>query len=79
MPSKSKEAHLFNVGDPAIVRDVKTGFVMNNGVIQRVTAMRVIFEGPTNCPPLTGRWAYRRKGTRWVQMKKDRYELEPAP
>lgn len=64
MPSKSKKAHLFKVGDPAIVRDVRDGRLMNTGVIVKVTGVRVVFEGPTNDPKRirTLCWAYKRKG-----------------
>jgi hypothetical protein len=78
MPSKSKAAHVFKVGDPAIVCDARRHLIVNAGTIVQVTAVRVVFEGPTNDSG-TRRWIYKRKGTRWVEMKKDHFELEPTP
>jgi len=80
MSGKSKKAHLFKVGDRAIVLDVRSGKLVNTGFVVKVTATHIVFEGPTNEPEAmpTSRWAYRRKGTRWVEMKKDHYELEPS-
>lgn len=78
MPAKNKSAHVFKVGDPARVRDVPFGKIVNSGVIVKVTATRVVFEGPTSAPERPRRWwVYKRKGTRWVEQKKDHFELEP--
>ncbi len=79
MPAKSKEPHRFRVGHPATVRDVRFAKVVNTGIIVRVTRDCVVFEGPSNEPGRLGRWAFDRKGTRWVQAKVDHYELEAAP
>lgn len=77
MPSKSKEAHAFKVGDPAVVRDARDNKIVNTGVIAKVTGVRVVFEGPTSAPESRiYRWVYKRKGTRWVELKKDHFELE---
>lgn len=77
MPSKSKDAHVFKVGDPAIVRSGQ-GRVINSGKVVVVTPMQVVFEGPTS-EGTTHRWVFRRKGTRWVQLKRDNAWLEPTP
>jgi hypothetical protein len=76
MPSKSKAVYVFKVGDPAIVRAGER--IVNTGKILRVAPMKVVFEGPSLGGGVWS-WGFRRKGTRWVQDKRDSYELEPQP
>jgi len=78
MPSKNKDAHLFKVGDPAIVRDVPRAKIVNTGAVTKVTSEHVVFEGPSNEAGRSGSWLFKRKGTRWVQAKADHFELEPV-
>lgn len=76
MPSKSKDAHVFKVGDNAVVRHGHR--LVNAGKIVQVAPMNVVFEGSTHGGALH-RWAFKRKGTRWVERKRDCNELEPTP
>lgn len=74
MPAKSKDPYPFKVGDSAIVRDTRNRRVVDNGVIDEVKPGMIIFK--TVLGDGRARFAFRRKGTEWVEFKKDHFRLE---
>jgi hypothetical protein len=78
MTAKSKEAPQFKVGDPAIVRDIDLDKIVDSGKILKVTATRIVFETYTPYPGQRSlpRFLFRRKGTEWIEVKKDHFRLE---
>lgn len=75
---KKQEFQKFSVGDKAHVIDVgRDNKVINTGTIVMVAPMYVIFEGPSDQGTLF-QWKFERKGTNWVQSKKDYAHLVPV-
>lgn len=73
MPAKNKEPYPFKVGDAAIVRDVPFNKVVDNGVIAEVKPGVTIFKSVLG----EGHgFAFRRKGTEWIEFKADHFRLE---
>lgn len=75
MPAKSKECHVFAVGDAAQVRR-STHEIVCQGKIVNLKPGLVTFQGPAIDGRLEHR-TFRRKGKLWVQLKRDHYTLEP--
>lgn len=81
MTAKNKDPHPFKVGDAALVRDVRSGKVVDNGVIHQTRPGMVVFK--TTLPKEDGPawlakrelWTYRRKGVFWVEYGKDHFHL----
>lgn len=74
MTAKSKRAHPFKLGDRAIVRATdRDGHIADTGTIVAVGPLRITFQSE-----LKGnlKFRFRRKGTEWVELKKDHYRLE---
>lgn len=82
MSAKSKAAPSFKLGDTAIVRDVQLDKVIDTGTVVKVTATRVVFETiyPLDDRPrgVFPRFLFKRKGTEWIEVKKDYCRLEPT-
>jgi hypothetical protein len=78
MTAKSKAAPQFKVGDPAIVRDIDLDKIVDSGKILKITATRIVFETNTPYPgqSFLPRFAFKRKGTEWIELKKDHFRLE---
>ncbi len=74
MPAKSKKPYPFKVGDAAIVRDVPFNKIVDRGVIDEVKPGKIIFK--TTLAEGRNRFVFRRKGTEWIEMKKDHFRLE---
>lgn len=69
---------LFVKGDKVNVIDVgRENRVINTGTIVFVAPLYVIFEGPCETGQLF-QWKFERKGTDWVQTKKDYAHLIKA-
>lgn len=77
MTAKSKDPYPFKVGDSAIVRSTKTGKVVDSGFIDGVKPGVTIFK--TLLGEGRHRFAFRRKGTEWIEFKKDHFRLESPP
>lgn len=77
MTAKSKNPYPFKVGDAACVRDIRSGRIVDNGVIHEVLPGKLWFKTTLGGSELTQRkfWAYRRKGTNWVEHRKDHFHL----
>lgn len=82
MTAKSKAAPSFKTGDAAIVRDIQRDKIIDTGTIVKVTATRVVFETiyPLDDRPRgwLPRFLFKRKGTEWIEVKKDYCRLEPT-
>jgi hypothetical protein len=72
MSARIREPYAFQVGEKAIV--VSEGKTVGEGTITKVTPMLVVFFEPK----ANFSFAYKRKADRWVEMRKDQYELLPA-
>jgi len=80
MTAKSKNPYPFKVGDSACVRDIRSGRIVDNGLIDRVFPDRVVFKTTLQTEPTPGFangefWSYKRKGKHWVERKKDHFHL----
>lgn len=72
---QKKTLTLFIKGDKVNVIDVtRENRIINTGTIVFVAPLYVIFEGPCETGELY-QWKFERKGTSWVQTKKDCYHL----
>lgn len=75
---QKKTLSLFIKGDKANVVDItKENKIINAGTIVFVAPLYVIFEGPSETGELY-QWRFERKGTDWVQVKKDYAHLIKA-
>lgn len=75
MPAKNRNPHPFKIGDRAKVRDIKYDKIVDSGKIIRVSSIQVVFESDYVSTRPT--FYYKRKSSRWVERKKDHFELLP--
>lgn len=73
MPAKSKEPHLFKVGDIARVVDTRDGSLVDKGQIEIVYPCWVTFRSELKGMKI---FKYRRKGIDWVEAGRDQFLLE---
>lgn len=75
MPAKKKPvAHPFRKGEHAKVIRLPEGNVVDTGMVCEVAPMEVVFVNI-----LGTRFAFKRKGDRWIEWHKDHYQLLPSP
>lgn len=77
MTAKSNEPYPFRVGDAACVRDIRSGRIVDNGLVDQVLPGKIWFK-TLNCSGESMQrkfFAYRRKGQFWVEFKRDHFHL----
>ena len=72
MTARVREPYPFQVGEKAKVMEGNR--CVGEGTITKVTPMLVVFFEPK----ANFSFAYKRKGDKWIEMRKDHFELVPA-
>lgn len=73
MPAKDPSPHPFAIGEACIVRNLHTGKVVDNGIVDALRPMGIVFRSALDSDL---RFYFRRKGAEWIELKKDHYRLE---